>query len=237
VRSQSDTFFRELLSAAGPSGDEREAARVWRAYTTAFADVRGDALGSSYATVNPAGERSVVVMGHIDEIGLAITHIDDEGYLWFSGVGGWTPAVLVAQRIRILAKDGPIVGVVGQKAPHLAEPEDKEKPLRLDHLWIDIGAADGDEARTLKRSDRCARSARGCQDSRPHPHGGIDRTGAILIGHVGRVDGLTRGVAATRLQSVGFTPDTETRTRTSPGPGSGTGRSTRRSTSGSPVCE
>lgn len=148
MRKQSDTFFRELLAAAGPSGDEREAARVWRGYTAGFAEVRGDALGSSYATVNAAGERSVVVMGHIDEIGLAITHIDDEGFLWFSAVGGWVPAVLVAQRIRILAKDGPIVGVVGQKAPHLTEPEDKEKPLRLDHLWIDIGAADGDDARS-----------------------------------------------------------------------------------------
>jgi putative aminopeptidase FrvX len=152
VRTQSDTFFRELLAAAGPSGDEREAARVWRGYATGFADVRGEALGSSYATVNAAGERSVVVMGHIDEIGLAITHIDDEGFLWFTGVGGWVPAVLVAQRIRILAKDGPIVGVVGQKAPHLTEAEDKEKPLRVDHLWIDIGAADGDEARALVRT-------------------------------------------------------------------------------------
>jgi putative aminopeptidase FrvX len=151
MRAQSDTFFRDLLAAAGPSGDEREAARVWRAYAADFADVRGDALGSSYATVNPDGPRSVAVMGHIDEIGIVVTHIDDEGYLWFSAVGGWTPAVLVAQRIRILAKDGPIVGVVGQKAPHLTEPEEKEKPLRLDNLWIDIGAADGDEARALVR--------------------------------------------------------------------------------------
>ena len=93
----------------------------------------------------------MAVIGHIDEIGLAVTHIDDEGFLWFSGVGGWVPAVLVAQRIRILAKDGPIVGVVGQKAPHLTEPEDKDKPLQLDHLWIDIGAADGDDARSLVR--------------------------------------------------------------------------------------
>ncbi len=152
MRAQSDSFFRELLAAAGPSGDEREAARVWRTYAAGFADVRGDALGSSFATVNADGPRSVVVMGHIDEIGLAITHIDDEGYLWFTGVGGWTPSVLVAQRIRILAKDGPIVGVVGQKAPHLVEPQDKEKPLRVDHLWIDIGAADGDEARALVRT-------------------------------------------------------------------------------------
>jgi putative aminopeptidase FrvX len=152
MRAASETFFRGLLAAAGPAGDERLAARVWRDYAAGFAEVRGDALGSAYASVNPAGPHSVVVMGHIDEIGLVVTHIDDEGYLWFAAVGGWTPAVLVAQRIRILAKDGPIVGVVGQKAPHLAEPEDKDKQLRLDHLWIDIGAADGDEARSVVRT-------------------------------------------------------------------------------------
>jgi putative aminopeptidase FrvX len=151
VRAESDTFFRELLEAAGPSGDEREAAQVWRGYASGFADVRGDALGSCYATVNAGGERSVAVLGHIDEIGLVVTHIDDEGFLWFRGVGGWVPAVLVAQRIRVLAKDGPVVGVVGQKAPHLTEPEDKDKQLRVDQLWIDIGAADGDDARSRVR--------------------------------------------------------------------------------------
>ena len=127
--------------------------------------MRGDALGSAYAAVNSDGARSVVVMGHIDEIGLVVTHIDDEGYLWFAGVGGWTPSVLVAQRIRILAKDGPIVGVVGQKAPHLPEPEDKDKQLRLDHLWIDIGAADGAEARSVVRTRRPGRGR--AADRRP----------------------------------------------------------------------
>jgi putative aminopeptidase FrvX len=148
VRAESDTFFRDLLAAPGPSGDERQAAAVWRAYASGFADVRGDALGSCYATVNGDGERSVAVLGHIDEIGLVVTHIDDEGFLWFRGVGGWVAAVLVAQRIRILTKDGPVPGVVGQKAPHLTDQEERDKPLRVDQLWIDIGAADGDDARS-----------------------------------------------------------------------------------------
>ena len=101
--------------------------------------------------MNSAGERTVVVMGHIDEIGLAITHVDDEGYLWFDGVGGWTPSVLVGQRIRILAKQGPIIGVIGKKATHLLDEEERKKPIKLDQLWIDIGANDGDDARALVR--------------------------------------------------------------------------------------
>jgi endoglucanase len=152
MRAESETFFRDLLAAAGPAGDERAPVRVWRDYTSAFAETRTDALGSGFAMVNASAERSMIVMGHIDEIGLVITHIDDEGYLWFASVGGWIPAVLVAQRIRILAKGGPIVGVVGQKAPHLQDKEERDKPLKLDNLWIDIGAADGDEARSLVRT-------------------------------------------------------------------------------------
>jgi endoglucanase len=148
VRADSETFFRDLLEAAGPSGDEREAAAVWRRYASGFADVHGDALGSCYATVNADGKQSVAVLGHIDEIGLVVTHVDDEGYLWFRGVGGWVAAVLVAQRVRILTKDGPITGVVGQKAPHLTDQEERDKPLKVDQLWIDIGAADGDDARS-----------------------------------------------------------------------------------------
>jgi putative aminopeptidase FrvX len=151
MRAQSLDFFRRLLEAPGPSGDERAAAAVWRDYASGFADVEGDVLGSSFATVNAGGERTVAVMGHIDEIGIAVVHVDDDGYLWFSGVGGWTPAVLVAQRVRILAKDGPIVGVVGRKATHLMDEDERRAPVKLEELWIDIGAASGEEARALVR--------------------------------------------------------------------------------------
>jgi putative aminopeptidase FrvX len=152
MRAESLTFFRDLLDAAGPSGDERQAAAVWRAHAEGFARVDGDAVGSSFATVNAGGARSLAVMGHIDEIGLVVTHVDDDGYLWFAGVGGWTPSVLVAQRIRVLGRDGPVPGVVGQKAPHLLEADERDKPLKLDQLWIDIGASDGAAARALVRA-------------------------------------------------------------------------------------
>lgn len=151
MRQESREFFLSLLDAAGPSGDERAAARVWRDYAAGFASVEADPLGSSWATVNPDGERTLAVMGHIDEIGLAVTHVDDDGYLWFDGVGGWTPAVLVGQRIRVLAKDGPVVGVIGKKATHLLDDEERKKPIKLDQLWIDIGASGGEDARSRVR--------------------------------------------------------------------------------------
>ena len=111
-------FFERLVDAAGPSGDERLPARVWREYASAFADTRHDTLGSSFAEAVPDGDPKVAVFGHIDEIGLVINHADDEGYLWFGPLGGWDPEVLVGQRVRILGKDGPVAGVVGKKSRH-----------------------------------------------------------------------------------------------------------------------
>jgi len=105
-------FFERLVDAAGPSGDERLPARVWREYTSAFADTRHDTLGSSFAEAVPDGDPKVAVFGHIDEIGLVINHVDDEGYLWFGPLGGWDPEVLVGQRVRILGTGGPVAGVV-----------------------------------------------------------------------------------------------------------------------------
>jgi putative aminopeptidase FrvX len=147
VRAESDVFFRRLLEAAGPSGYEREPVRVWREYAEAFATVRGDRLGSGFAEVAGDGGPHVIAMGHIDEIGLVVTHVDDDGFLWFSNVGGWDGNVLVGQRVRILTAGGPVAGVVGKKAIHLMDQEEREKAPKLRDLWIDIGAADADEAR------------------------------------------------------------------------------------------
>lgn len=137
-----------LLEVRGPSGYEREAARAWRAEAQAFADrVWLDVQGNSFAEIGRGGSPRVMIAGHIDEIGLMIHHVDDDGYLYFQGVGGWDPQVLVGQRVEILTEEGPVTGVIGWKAIHLIERDDREKAVKLKDLWIDIGAADGAEAR------------------------------------------------------------------------------------------
>ena len=90
-----------LLRAIGPSSYERPAAEVWRAAAGEFADVRGDALGNSLATVNAGGGPRVVLVGHIDEIGLVVKHIDSTGVLFVGEIGSWDPAVLVGQRVTV----------------------------------------------------------------------------------------------------------------------------------------
>jgi endoglucanase len=139
-------FLRRLLDAPGPSGFETAAARVWRAEAeSAGARVDADVHGNSLAAVGSGGPR-VMLAGHVDEIGVMVTHVDDDGFLYIDGIGGWDPQVLVGQRIRFLTRRGEVLGVVGKKPVHLMKPEEREKASKLSDLWVDVGARDRDDA-------------------------------------------------------------------------------------------
>lgn len=136
------TFLKTLLTTPAPSGYEQAAARVWRDEAATFADeVDHDILGNSYAWLRQESGPIVVIEGHIDEIGFLVTYIDDDGFIWFDKIGGWDDQVVVGQRVVILTSDGEVRGVIGQKAAHLLEPEDRSKVTKLAELWIDIGSA------------------------------------------------------------------------------------------------
>ena len=144
-------FLRGLLDAPGPSGYESAPAQVWREEAATFADeVTHDVVGSSFARVKPKNDLpdapKVLLAGHIDEIGFVVTHIDKEGFLWFSPLGGWDDQVVVGQRLRVAGRHGDVIGVIGKKAAHLLKEEDRRRPTRLDEMWIDIGARDFDDA-------------------------------------------------------------------------------------------
>src|SRR5918992_3892775 len=151
MRDASYKFLKRLLSTPGPSGNEGVAARVWREEAGGFAELRGDRMGNSFATLNPGGSPKVMLSGHIDEIGLIVTHIDEKGLVRFTGVGGWDPQVLVGQRVRIQTANGEVMGVIGKKAIHVMEPEERKKVSDIKSLWIDIGAKDADEAKGMVR--------------------------------------------------------------------------------------
>jgi len=146
----------DLLAARGPSGYENAPAAVWLKEASAFAQVGTDVLGTPLALVSAkhgfeSASPRLLVMGHIDEIGLIVTHIDDEGYLWFREVGGWDAQILVGQRVVLDTRDGPVTGVVGRKPIHLLRDEDRKKVAEIRDMHIDIGARDGAEARERAR--------------------------------------------------------------------------------------
>ncbi len=144
-------LLRKLLTAPGPPGHESRPARVWREEAEGFADeVTTDKLGTTVARVNGRGDTPLMaVVGHIDEIALLVSHVSDKGFLHVVQSGGWDAQVLVGQRVEILTRDGVVPGVVGRKPPHLTDAEERKKAVELKRLHVDIGARDGDEARSM----------------------------------------------------------------------------------------
>jgi putative aminopeptidase FrvX len=139
-------LLRKLLTAPGPSGYETAAAAVWREAASAFAEVSSDALGSSVARVPGTTDGpSLAVLGHIDEIGLMATHVDDDGFISILQVGGIRPEVLLGQRVEIVTRNGRLPGVVGRK---WTKPRRSTDKLELEHgdLHVDIGARSRKEA-------------------------------------------------------------------------------------------
>jgi endoglucanase len=144
--SETPQLLSDLLGAPGPSGYEGPANEVWRD-AASFATVSSDSLGSSVARVGDEGARPLfAIVGHIDEIGLVITHVDEKGFLYFAPIGGWDSQILLGQRVRIQTKDGPVIGVIGRKPIHLLRDDARKKVVDLRDMHIDIGAADGDAA-------------------------------------------------------------------------------------------
>lgn len=146
-------LLTRLLDAPGPSGFERAPARLWREAAT-FADtVTVDVSGNSLATIfgqGGVGEGpGVMFAGHIDEIGVMLVHIDDEGICWFDVIGGWDSQVFVGQRVSLIGRDGPVPGVIGKQAIHLMDQAARDKLSKVHDLWIDIGAQSRAEALAL----------------------------------------------------------------------------------------
>ena len=158
-KPETPELLDRLLRIPAPSGYEEPAARAWRK-EAAFARVSSDALGSSIATIgDEAAGPLVAVVGHIDEIGLVIRHIDDKGFLHFGPIGGWDPQILIGQRVVVEGRSGPVQGVAGRKPIHLLDPEQRKKVVELKEMHLDIGAT-GDVAIADHRNMYRARDRR-----------------------------------------------------------------------------
>lgn len=141
LNSSSVAFLKRLLDTPGPSGYEAAAGRLWREEAAKFTPhVSTDVAGNCMAEVNPKGSPTIMLDGHLDEIGLIVQYIDDEGYIYISPIGGWDPQVLVGQRVRFLGHKGDVIGVVGKKPIHLMKNSDREHASKITDLWVDIGA-------------------------------------------------------------------------------------------------
>lgn len=141
-------MLKDLTDAKGIAGNEREPREVMQRYIAPYADeISYDNLGSIVAKqIGDANGPSIMVAGHLDEVGFMITKIDDKGFLRFQPVGGWWSQVMLAQRVTIVTNKGDITGIIGSKPPHILSPEARKKPVEIKDMFIDIGATSKEEA-------------------------------------------------------------------------------------------
>ncbi len=145
-------FFQQLLETPSPSGYEEPVQGLVRKYAEGFADeVRTDLHGNVIVSCNPKAPLRVMFAGHCDQIGLLVTHISDEGYIYTGTIGGWDPQQLIGQRMTIYTVGGPIPGVIARKPIHLLEEEERKQVVKAKDLWLDIGVKDKKEAEGLVR--------------------------------------------------------------------------------------
>jgi endoglucanase len=123
---------------------------VWRAEAQGFAErVWADVHGNSFAAVGEKKRPRVMLAGHVDEIGLQVTHVDEKGFVFVDAIGGWDSQVVVGQRVRIMGGKGDVPAVVGKKPIHLMKPEDRKKVTEIHDIWLDLGAGSAEEVLKL----------------------------------------------------------------------------------------
>lgn len=147
MNPESKKFLIELLNQCGPSGFEEKTQTVWFKRTKTYADkISRDVHGNAIAVLNPGAPLRVMLAGHCDEIGFIVSHVSDEGYLHIVPVGGIDAAVLPGTQVKVLTATGQVDGVIGKKAIHLTEADERKKVLEIKDLWVDIGAQDKKDA-------------------------------------------------------------------------------------------
>jgi endoglucanase len=145
-------FFKQLLDTPSPSGYERPIQEVVRKYAAGFADeVRTDLHGNVIACKNPGAKLRVIFAGHCDQIGMVVTHVNDNGFIYAQTIGGWDAQQLIGQRMVIWTSGGPLPAVISRKPIHLLTDEERKQVTKLEDLWLDIGAKSKQEAQELVR--------------------------------------------------------------------------------------
>ena len=146
MREASFHFFSQFVNVPSPSGFEEKAAEAYRAYVGDFADaITTDVHGNVAAILNPQAETKIMLAGHMDEIGFIVHYISEKGFVYFQAIGGHDTAIPVEQRVWVHGKEK-VAGVIGRKAIHLMDDDERKRRIEMHDLWIDIGADSREEA-------------------------------------------------------------------------------------------
>ncbi|WP_066366904.1 M42 family metallopeptidase [Neobacillus fumarioli] len=148
MNEQTLKLFQRLTELPGASGNEHLVRKFMKEQLSQYADeIVQDKLGSIFG-VKKGNEQgpTVMVAGHMDEVGFMVTAITDNGMVRFQPLGGWWNQVLLAQRVQIMTNNGPVIGVIGSIPPHLLDEDRRNRPMEIKNMLIDIGADDREDA-------------------------------------------------------------------------------------------
>jgi endoglucanase len=150
MRKESADFLKAIQETPSPSGFEQRVQKLVRDRMKPFADsIQTDVHGNVIVGLNPKGTPRLMLAGHCDQIGMMVRFIDDNGYIFFSPIGGVDPSVLPGSRVTVHSKHGPIDGVIGRRPIHVLKPEERGAKIELRELWVDIGAKNKKETEDL----------------------------------------------------------------------------------------
>jgi len=145
---QSIDLLRQLSDAFGVSGFEDEVRDQITELVSPYVDeVRTDTLGNLFATRKGKGDFTLMLDAHMDEVGFILKWIEDSGYLRFAPLGGWDARIIPGHRVEILTRSGKKrYGVIGSAPPHILTDEERKKPIPIEKMFIDVGAASRQDA-------------------------------------------------------------------------------------------
>ena len=189
MREASFEFLQQLLVAPSPSGYEQPAQRVFRSYIEPFCQVATDVMGNVFGMIQGGGTNRprVMVVGHSDEIGLQVRYLDDNGFIYFSPIGGVDPHITPGMRVHVHTTRGRVNGVIGKRPIHLIEPKERDNVIKLDAQYIDIGAANKKEAQEWVRVGDPITFAGGLErlfGDRVSSRGLDDKAGSFVVAEV-----------------------------------------------------
>ncbi len=148
-------FLEKAICTPSPSGYEEPIQELIAEYLREHTDtVSIDVHGNLTACVGPFDGPRLMLAGHCDQIGMLISHIDEVGFLYAQTIGGWDPQQLIGQAMKIWTAAGPIPAVISRKPIHLLSSKEREEVVRLEDMWLDIGATSREQAvKTVRIGD------------------------------------------------------------------------------------
>lgn len=147
MKTEQKKFLTDLINTPAPSGYEEPVQEIWLDEVSKLcSDIKKDVHGNLVAVLNPGKEKSIMIIGHSDEIGLIVNYINDEGFIYCRPIGGVDPTILGSHRARIITKKGIVHGAIGRTSLHLMTAKERDKRPELHDVWIDIGAKNKKDA-------------------------------------------------------------------------------------------